>query len=75
MQGDYRAVGTDRHIGTQNSFIVKRKGLGKNAVFSRDPLNLKNIHSKKVCCSRTTTTIKNISNAKQFAGFAQDKVH
>ncbi|KAH6671603.1 60S ribosomal protein L28, partial [Plectosphaerella plurivora] len=31
----------------QNSFIVKRKGLGKDAIFSRDPLNLKNIHSKK----------------------------
>lgn len=30
-----------------NSFLVKRKDLGKSANFSRDPLNLKNIHTKK----------------------------
>ncbi|KAG7112587.1 60S ribosomal protein L28-1 like [Verticillium longisporum] len=30
-----------------NSFIVKRKGLGNSVIFSRDPYNLTNIHSKK----------------------------
>ncbi|KAM0334094.1 hypothetical protein ACHAQA_001114 [Verticillium albo-atrum] len=32
---------------THNSFIVKRKGLGNSIIFSRDPYNLTNVHSKK----------------------------
>lgn len=31
-------------IGSQNAYIVKRKGIQ----FSRDPLNLVNLHSRKV---------------------------
>jgi hypothetical protein len=31
-------------IGSQNAYIVKRKGVQ----FSRDPLNLVNLHSRKV---------------------------
>ena len=36
------------HTGNTNSFLVKRRlGSGKQVVFSRDPLNLVNKHSRK----------------------------
>ncbi|ROT38818.1 60S ribosomal protein L28 [Sodiomyces alkalinus F11] len=34
-------------VSTNNAFLVKRRSLGKTANFSRDPLNLKNVHSRK----------------------------
>lgn len=46
---DLRADAEISITGRQNSYLVKRKALGKGAVFSRDPLNLTNIHAKKVC--------------------------
>lgn len=39
---------TVAHTGNTNSFLVKRRlGSGKQVVFSRDPLNLVNKHSRK----------------------------
>jgi hypothetical protein len=37
--------------GNQNSYLIKRNTNG-GVRFSRDPLNLTNVHSRKVCCSR-----------------------
>jgi hypothetical protein len=35
--------------GTQNAYLVKRNTAG-GVRLSRDPLNLLNVHSRKVCC-------------------------
>ena len=35
-------------IGTQNCYLVKRK-TGGGLQLSRDPMNLINVHSRKVC--------------------------
>ena len=36
--------------GPNNAYLVKRKS-GGGSQFSRDPLNLMNKHSRKVCCN------------------------
>lgn len=46
MEADYLG------IGSQNAYIVKRKGVQ----FSRDPLNLVNLHSRKVSSLVPPTT-------------------
>ncbi|KAL2754666.1 hypothetical protein ACRALDRAFT_2091308, partial [Sodiomyces alcalophilus JCM 7366] len=34
-------------VNTQNAYLVKRRSVGKSGNFSRDPLNLRNVHSRK----------------------------
>ena len=64
-------------IGNQNSFLVKRKSAGGTQL-SRDPLNLQNKPSYKVCefdhaVGFTLTTVANFDHSK-YAGYANDKV-
>lgn len=44
------------HAGTQNAFLVKRKDNG-GTHFSRDPLNLTNVHTRTVCLDMLQTAL------------------
>lgn len=63
------------YLGNQNSYLVKRNTNG-GVRFSRDPLNLTNVHSRKVCLfglSRRRRADAE-ANTLQHAGFVNDKV-
>ncbi|RKF74242.1 putative 60S ribosomal protein L28e [Golovinomyces cichoracearum] len=55
----------------QNSFLVKRASSG-GVQLSRDPLNLKNIHSRKVEISIVNKS-DFLANVSKYAGFVNDK--
>jgi hypothetical protein len=57
---------TDPRAGNQNAFLVKRNTNG-GVQFSRDPLNLTNLHSRKVSIpSRAEDAIANRMTARWF---------
>jgi hypothetical protein len=60
--------------GNQNSYLVKRT---KNAKvqFSRDPLNLTNVHSRKVRFRSTTPDLERITGFAMSGGFVFDQLH
>ena len=59
--------------GTQNAFLVKRTS-GGGVRFSKDPLNLTNVHSRKVWIVMASIGRRNADYFLQQAGFVNDKV-
>ena len=59
-------------IGNQNAFLVKRSSHG-GVRFSKDPLNLTNVHSRKVCGCPVGIGEEMLIIVQQ-AGFVNDKV-
>lgn len=59
-------------LGSQNAYLVKRSSHG-GVAFSSDPLNLTNIHSRKVRLSHCQLEVRRLIYSQQ-AGFVNNKV-